>query len=347
MANKQHLTFSLAVLLGTAMSLLGGDPADGITQTGRKVGKEINEVSDGVFRFNIRTKTLGGKQFWTDYLVQHQWRIQRNEVTNHYRLLNDDNYRHAWGTFQQCKKSLLEIDTKKNLPEVKGKVVLLLHGLGRSRGSMEELHKHLDQRAGLTAISLSYASTRASIEQHAQALSSVIKNIPQASEIHFVGHSMGNLVIRYYLSAEDNPDPRIRRIVMLAPPNQGSALATLFKDNHLFQIFWGTSGEQIAVNWDELAKKLATPECEFGIIAGGTIKSLFSNPFIKGEDDLVLRVEETRLEGARDFAIVPSYHGRIMNHAQTKEYTSRFLEKGHFISELRRTPITPAEAEQP
>ena len=347
MVNMRHITLSLAVLLGTAMSLLGGDPADGITQTGKKVGKEINDISDGMFRFNLRTRTLGGKQFWTDYLVQHQWRIQRNEITNHYRLLNDDNYRHAWGTFLQCKKSLFEIGTKKKLPEIKGKVVLLLHGLGRTRGSMEELRKHLDQQAGLTAISLSYASTRASIEQHAQALSSVIKNIPQASEIYLVGHSMGNLVIRHYLSGKDRPDPRIMRIVMLAPPNQGSALATLFKDNHLFHIFWGTSGEQIAVNWDRLAKKLATPECEFGIIAGGNIKSFFNNPFIKGEDDLVLRVEETRLEGARDFAIVPSYHGRIMNHSQTKAYTSRFLEKGHFISESRRAPITPAEAERP
>ncbi|MFP6753233.1 MAG: alpha/beta hydrolase, partial [Pirellulaceae bacterium] len=314
----RHITLSLAVLLGTAMSLLGGDPADGITQTGKKVGKEINDISDGMFRFNLRTRTLGGKQFWTDYLVQHQWRIQRNEITNHYRLLNDDNYRHAWGTFLQCKKSLLEIGTKKKLPEIKGKVVLLLHGLGRTRGSMEELRKHLDQQAGLTAISLSYASTRTSIEQHARALSSVIKNIPQASEIYLVGHSMGNLVIRHYLSGKDPPDPRIMRIVMLAPPNQGSALATLFKDNHLFHIFWGTSGEQIAVNWDKLAKKLATPECEFGIIAGGNIKSFFNNPLIKGEDDLVLRVEETRLAGACDFVIIPSYHGRIMNHAQTK-----------------------------
>jgi len=347
MVNKWHIAVSLAVLLGTAMSLPGKDPADGITQAGKKVGKEINEISDSVFRFNLRTKTLGGKQFWTDYLVQHQWRIQKNEVTNHYRLLNAENYRYTWGTFQQCRKSLLEIGTKKKLPEVKGKVVLLLHGLGRSRGSMEELRKHLDQRAGFTALSLSYASTRASIEQHARALSSVIKNIPQAHEIHLVGHSMGNLVIRYYLSGKDNPDPRVARIVMLAPPNQGSALATLFKDNHLFQIFWGTSGKQIAVNWDSLAKTLATPECEFGIIAGGNITPFFNNPFIRGEDDLVLRVEETKLEGARDFAIVPSYHGRIMNHAQTKAYTSRFLEKGHFVSESHRAPIPRTEAERP
>ena len=347
MKNRWRVTLSLAILLGMVVSLQGKDPADGVTRAGQKVGEKINDVADAVLRFNIRTRTLGGKQFWTDYLVQHQWRIQRNAVTNHYRLLNDDNYRHAWGTFMQCKKSLEEISTQKKLPPVQGKVVLLLHGLGRTRGSMEELRKHLDKQPGFTAISLSYASTRSSLEQHALALANVIKNIPQDTEIYVVGHSMGNLVVRYYLARAENADPRIKRIVMLAPPNQGAALATLFKDNHLFQVFWGTSGEEIAGNWDQLTRKLATPECEFGIIAGGNIKSFLNNPFIKGEDDLVLRVEETRLAGARDFAIIPSYHGRIMNHVQAKAYTSRFLQKGHFISESRRDPIPPAEAERP
>ena len=347
MKNRWRVALSLAILLGVAVSLQGKDPADGATRTGGKVSKKINDISDTVLRFNIRIKTLGGKQFWTDYLVQHPWRIQRHVVSNHYRLLNDDNYRHAWGTFVQCKKSLEEINKQEKLSPLKGTVVLLLHGLGRTRGSMEELRKHLDKQPGFTAISLSYASTRASLEQHARALANVIKNIPQETEIYVVGHSMGNLEVRYYLSRAENADPRIKRIVMLAPPNQGAALATLFKDNHVFQIFWGTSGEEIAVDWDKLARKLATPECEFGIIAGGNIKSFFNNPLIKGEDDLVLRVEETRLAGARDFVIVPSYHGRIMNNSQTKSYTSRFLQKGYFVSESRRQPILPDEAPQP
>ena len=347
MRNPWCFRLSLVILVAGAMTLSGMKPGDGTTPAGQKVSEKINKASDAALRFNIRSKTLGGKQFWTDYLVQHEWRIQRNEVTNHYRLLSGRDYRHSWGTFLQCRKTLEEINKQKKLPQVKGKVVLLLHGLGRTRGSMEDLQKYLDKQEGLTALSLSYASTRASIEQHARALASVIKNIPQATEIYLVGHSLGNLVVRQYLSTGEQGDPRIKRIVMLAPPNQGSALATLFKDNHLFHIFWGKSGEQIAVNWDKLAEKLATPTCEFGIIAGGNIKSFINNPFIKGEDDLVLRVPETRLAGAHDFIIVPSYHGRIMNNSQTKSYTSSFLQKGYFISESRRQPIPLDEAPQP
>ena len=336
---------SIIILLSLSITARSKDPVDGITKIGDKVAEKINRVTDSVGRFNVRSKTLGGKQFWTDYLVQHDLRIQRNEVSNHYRLLDGRNYRLAWGTFPQCKESLKKLSEKKQLPDVKGTVVLLLHGLGRTRSSMGDLQKRLDEQPGVTALSLSYASTRAPIEQHAEALGSVIKNLPQAKEINLVAHSMGNLVIRHYLSREQGADQRIKRIVMLAPPNQGAALATLFKDNHLFHIFWGTSGEEIAVDWDQLVKKLAIPECEFGIIAGGNFKSFLSNPLIKGEDDFVLRVEETKLAGARDFAIVPAYHGRIMSNSLVKSYTVKFLRSGYFISEVRRQPILPSETD--
>ena len=36
----------------------------------------------------IPLPTMGGKQFWADELFFHQWRIQRNVLTGHYRLLD-------------------------------------------------------------------------------------------------------------------------------------------------------------------------------------------------------------------------------------------------------------------
>ena len=88
MRSPWRFRLSLVILMAVAMTLPGLEPDDGKTPAGQKVSKKINKVADTVLRFNIRSKTLGGKQFWTDYLVQHAWRIQRNEVTNHYRLLS-------------------------------------------------------------------------------------------------------------------------------------------------------------------------------------------------------------------------------------------------------------------
>ena len=41
------------------------------------------------------------------------------------------------------------------------------------------------------------------------------------------------------------PDPRIRRFVMLAPPNNGSLAAEFFADNALFRAVTGRSGQQL------------------------------------------------------------------------------------------------------
>ncbi len=46
---------------------------------------------------NLPAKTLGGTQFWSDVLVQRDWRIQRNAWTGHCRLLDGQNVRRAWG----------------------------------------------------------------------------------------------------------------------------------------------------------------------------------------------------------------------------------------------------------
>ena len=56
---------------------------------------------------------------------------------------------------------------------------------------------------------------------------------------------------------------------MLAPPNNGARLAQLLGDNKLFESIAGPPGEELGRHWAELEKHLATPTCEFGIIAGG------------------------------------------------------------------------------
>src|SRR5581483_579983 len=125
---------------------------------------------------------------------------------------------------------------------------------------------------GLTIINVSYASTRADIAQHAKALAGIVNNLDGVTEIDFVGHSLGNLIVRYYLheAAQSGPtDPRIKRFVMLAPPNHGAKRANDWADSDLFSMVLGESAMQLGTGWSALEPKLAVPTCEFGIIAGG------------------------------------------------------------------------------
>ena len=295
-------------------------------------------------KINITAPTGGGKQFWTDRFIHHGWRIQRNVYTGHYRLLDDKDFRRAWGSYEGCKQEFERLQAKNNLPPVRGKVVITVHGLGRSRKSMAGIGKYLADNGGFTWINVTYASTRDTIDAHGMALGQIVNELTGAEEVNFVAHSLGNLVIRRYLAnrAKMPPEqqgPPLGRFVMLAPPNQGAQIAEQLHNNKLFQLVFGLSGEQLSGGWNEIEQRLAIPPFQFGIIAGGRGEGGANNPLLSGDDDLVVTVEETRLAGAADFLVVPALHTFIMDDPTVHECTLRFLQHGHFVSEDARQPI--------
>jgi hypothetical protein len=222
---------------------------------------------------------------------------------------------------------------------------------------MAGLGDYLKRHTDFTIVNVSYASSRNEVGVHARALASVVEYLgPEVTEINFVAHSLGNLVLRHYLGDQTDlatgkqPDARIKRIVMLAPPNNGAQIAERFRDYTVFKTVWGTSGLELANEWARLTPHLATPACEFGIIAGTRGTTSGNNPLLTGVDDFVVRLDETRLPGARDFLIVPALHGVIMDDPQVQTATLRFLWHGYFLSEEERKPIplpaaTPKDAE--
>lgn len=287
---------------------------------------------------NVVTPTLGGTQLWGDELIYGEWRIQRHAVDGHYRLLGPRDLRYAWGTWEQCHTKLDALIAEHGIEPAKGRVVIVLHGLMRSRDAMRPLVKYLRKNSDYTVVDFSYPTTRKSVAEHAETLARVIDGMPEATEINFVGHSLGNIVVRHYLADMTDPtngrgpDPRVKRFVMLAPPNQGALLAETAVVNVAFRTIGGKPAAQISREWDRLNLELATPSCEFGVIAGGTRSGKGWNPLLPGDDDGLVRVDETRLDGAADFIVVPASHTFIMSNAQTLDCTLRFLREGRFLA---------------
>lgn len=299
---------------------------------------------------NPVTKTLGGTQFWSDELVFRGWRIQRNTFSSHYRLLDENDYRHTSGSFDECRTKLEEIKAARELPEMKGPAVITIHGLIRSRDIMAGIGEYLEKEGDYTWLNVGYASTRRPLDEHAASLAKVIDHLGDGiTEVHLVCHSLGNLVVRRYLgeAAADEPrwkvDGRLKRMVMLGPPNHGAKMAVLFKDNRLFDVLIGPSGKQLAANFDEVEKKLAVPKFEFAIIAGTKKGSSVENPLLDGEDDLIVSVAETKLAGACDFLVVPCSHGNMMDDAFVRRSVRRFLEEGCLVAPDKRAPIPREE----
>lgn len=46
---------------------------------------------------NINFPTMGGKVFWNDLAEENGWRVQKNNITGHCRILDNNNIRRAWG----------------------------------------------------------------------------------------------------------------------------------------------------------------------------------------------------------------------------------------------------------
>ncbi len=341
-ALESHRTLAKLTIICLWVSLVLAVPAvsdDSVAETKSPSG------DNGTL--NVDYRTFGGMQFWTDELVFHDWRIQRNSVSGHCRLLDEKNVRRAWGKFEECAQELEQIKHTKELAPLKPKVVLVLHGLVRSRESMDDLCKYLREPGDLSVLNVSYASTRGNLAEHAAALAKVVQHLEGVTEVNFVGHSLGNLVVRHYLSdlaretLGDRPAPRLGRVVMLAPPNNGAEMARRFQDNALFQAIWGASGKELATSWAELEEHLAIPTCQFGIIAGGQGDDNGRSPLVAGDDDFVVAVDETRLPGAADFLVLPVLHGSIMADNKVQECTLRFLQSGFFVSTEARQPIPP------
>ena len=290
----------------------------------------------------IPRPTLGGSQFWSDVHIFHDWRIQQRVGEEHFRLLSPKEFCHAEGTFGQCRAKLEQVKSETNLEPMRGRAVIILHGLAATRWTMRLLAEHLEEKSQYTIVNVEYPSTRQTMADHARALARVVEGLADVEQLNFVGHSMGNIVIRHYLADMQKQygrqDPRLGRVVMIAPPNHGSLAATRLSDNTAFKAILGKPGVQLGAEWSWLESELMTPPCEFGIVAGGTGRGGFS-PFHPGDDDGRISVETTRLVGARDFVLVPMIHEFIANDPRTFEYVRTFLDEGHFVAADQRQPI--------
>ncbi|KAA3612404.1 MAG: hypothetical protein DWQ01_04450 [Planctomycetota bacterium] len=277
---------------------------------------------------NLPMKTLGGKQFWQDVFVFQGWRIQKHHYLGHCRLLDPKDVRRAWGRMAACEAAFARIREEKKLRRRSDHLVVLLHGLGRSKDSMKAMREML-VREGYEVAAINYPSTRRSIGEHAAQIEEVLWRSPDIHQVSFVTHSLGGIVVRTLLARNGPWKQRMqaRRVVMLAPPNRGSFAAERLKDFIPFRLVMGESGARLDPS---SLVDLPEPNIAFGIIAGGTGDPKGYNPLLPGDDDGVVCVANTRLAGAADFLLVHASHTFIMNRPEVLRATANFLQHGNF-----------------
>lgn len=222
------------------------------------------------------------------------------------------------------------------IASAKPECVILLHGLARTENFLLKLQQNLEKN-GFHVVNTGYPSR----EKNIQALS--IETISQAiiecdkvnaSKIHFVTHSMGGILVRYYLDV--NKLRNLGRVVMLSPPNQGSETVDKLKDFELFKLINGPAGQQLGTDKDSLPNKLGPPYYEVGIITGDKTINPILSLLIPGKDDGKVSVERAKLRGMKDFLVVHKAHPFIMDDDKIIYQVLYFLENGIFKKNLKQ-----------
>jgi pimeloyl-ACP methyl ester carboxylesterase len=192
--------------------------------------------------------------------------------------------------------------------------VVLLHGLFASRRSMRLLENAI-RNIGYGVHNWGYSTWWRSTDFHVARLLPLLDELqtnPQVRSINFVTHSMGGILVRSALHV--TRFSKVKRFVMLAPPNRGSHLTRI----KLGPFAWCVpSIADLSEAPDSLPNRLsACAMVEIGVIAASR--------------DLVVPIANTSLANQSDHCIVTSSHFSLPKDKMAVSQVLNFLQTGKF-----------------
>ncbi|MBR1153554.1 alpha/beta fold hydrolase [Bradyrhizobium sp. JYMT SZCCT0428] len=208
--------------------------------------------------------------------------------------------------------------------------VVLLHGISRTALSFRKMQTALEA-AGFATLNIDYPSRHHALEALAEHIHPAVIQLAAGTEgqLHFVGHSMGGLLARVYIS-KHRPQ-RLGRVVMLGTPNGGSEIADRLKNVSLYRAWFGPAGEQLVTRRDAATGALFPPvDYPVGIIAGNRSVDPTSSLFLPKPHDGRVSVENTKLDGMADHVVIGTSHPWLPGNRVAIAQTIAFLSDGRF-----------------
>lgn len=217
--------------------------------------------------------------------------------------------------------------------------VVLLHGLWRGAGSMEEMADTLS-REGYLTVSIDYPSREYEMTLLAEiAVPEGLQRCREqgATTVHFVTHSLGGLLVRTY--AENNEVPDLGRVVMLGPPNQGSEVVDRLQFLPGLELIAGPVVRQLGTDASDIPRSLGPVQFELGVIAGTQAINPVFTLMVPNPDDGVVSVDSARVEGMCAFVQLPVTHTFMVINDRVMEQTMEFLRTGRFSDAAARNDL--------
>ncbi len=211
--------------------------------------------------------------------------------------------------------------------------VVLLHGLGRVSNSMSELERKL-RPAGYSVANILYPSRSYSVAVLAE--DAIGRGLAQCRDmqgdkIHFITHSLGGILLRYYL--REHSIDELGRAVMLGPPNQGSQIVDGLLPVPGFGFIGGPAGAALGTGEGGIIASLGPVDFDLGVIAGSTNINPLKFLFIQGPSDSIVSIESTKVQGMNAHKILPVTHTFMMRNNEVIDEAIHYLKTGAFISQ--------------
>jgi pimeloyl-ACP methyl ester carboxylesterase len=204
-------------------------------------------------------------------------------------------------------------------------LAILVHGLWQSGLEFFVMRRRLQADGAIRVLFFSYPTVVGSMSDHVRRLIDCAR-AHQAERLHFVGHSLGGLVVLRALQVTDDLPPG--RAVLLGSPLQGSRTAQSLARMPFGRALIGGALAEECVDW---SPREWSGRREVGVIAGSLglgVGRLLAN--LDDTHDGTVLVEETRLPGAKDHIVVAASHTGLLLSAEVAEQTRYFLDHGIF-----------------
>lgn len=203
--------------------------------------------------------------------------------------------------------------------------VVFVHGLWLTGVESTLLRRRLASNLDCITYTYRYPSVSASMRDIVDRLGEFTSSL-NASTVHFVGHSLGGIVLlRFFEQASTVPPGRI---VLLGSPIRGSRAA-----HHVARWPLGAAimGRNIEAEVLKAPERRWDRQREVGVIAGDLslgLGRLFGE--LGRPNDGTICVEETELPGAADRIVLPVSHTGILFSVEAARQTAAFLATGRF-----------------
>ena len=203
--------------------------------------------------------------------------------------------------------------------------VIYVHGLWMPGGESLLLANRLQREFGFETHAFLYSAVMSSMEEITASLHSFVSSLGVPA-VHFVGHSLGGLVI--YRFFERYPGEPPGRVVFLGTPCLQSRAAVGAARSRFVSALMGPSVADELLRPRERQWTFGRP---LGIVAGSQPVGL--GQFLAGFDeecDGTVGVSETRLPGASDHIVLPVSHMGMLVSPRVARETGLFLRDGRF-----------------